>query len=100
MSETAAPPFINLFDPEVRANPYPHYRILLQAPPVKFTSLISAVIVSRYDEVERVLADYETFSNQRPEQTPFRQLDLTAGSATMLGSDPPVQTRLRKLVSR
>jgi cytochrome P450 len=100
MSETGATPIINLFDPEVRADPYPHYRILLQAPPVKFTSLIAAVIVSRYDEVERVLADYETFSNQRPEQTPFRQLDLTAGSATMLGSDPPVQARLRKLVSR
>ncbi len=100
MAETGMTPFINVFDPEVRANPYPHYRMLLQAPPVKFSALISAVIVSRYDDVERVLNDYETFSNQRPEHTPFRQLDLTAGAATMLGSDPPVQTRLRKLVSR
>src|SRR5581483_11505482 len=100
MADTGATPFINVFDPEVRANPYPHYRMLLQAPPVKFSALISAVIVSRYDDVERVLTDYETFSNQRPEHTPFRQLDLTAGAATMLGSDPPVQTRLRKRVSR
>jgi cytochrome P450 len=91
---------INLFDPEVRANPYPYYRLLLQAPPLKFSSVISALIVSRYDDVERVLTDFETYSNHRPEATPFRQLDLTAGAATMLGSDPPDQTRLRKLVSR
>jgi cytochrome P450 len=99
MGVTGSTPLINLFDPEVRANPYPHYRMLLQAPPVKFSSLISAVIVAHYDDVDRVLTDYETFSNQRPEHTPFRQLDLTGGAATMLGSDPPMQTRLRKLVS-
>jgi cytochrome P450 len=58
------------------------------------------VIISRYDDIERVLTDYEPFSNHRPEATPFRQLDLTGGAATMLGADPPVHTRLRKLVSR
>src|SRR5512146_2310710 len=98
--ETNTTPFFNPFDPDVRANPYPHYERLLQAAPIKFTALISAVIVSRYGDVERVLTECETFSNHRPENTPFRQLDLTGGAATMLGADPPVHTRLRKLVSR
>jgi cytochrome P450 len=98
--ETNPTPFFNPFDPEVRANPYPHYQRLLQAAPFKFSALISAVIISRYDDVERVLTDFETFSNHRPENTPFRQLDLSGGAATMLGADPPVQTRLRRLVSR
>jgi cytochrome P450 len=98
--ETNTTPFFNPFDPEVRANPYPHYQRLLQAPPLRFSALISAVIVSRYDDVERVLTDYDTFSNHRPQNTPFRQLDLTGGAATILGADPPVQTRLRRLVSR
>jgi cytochrome P450 len=98
--ETSPTPLFNPFDPEVRANPYPHYQRLLQAPPLRFTALISAVIVSRFDDIERVLTDYETFSNHRPEATPFRQLDLTGGAATMLGADPPLHTRLRKLVSR
>jgi len=92
--------FLHLFDPDVRANPYPHYRLLQKAPPLKFSTPISAVIVSRYEQVEDVLTDYERFSNHRHESTPFRQLDLGGGAATMLGADPPVHSRLRKVVSR
>ncbi len=96
--ESDAPVF-NPFDPEVRANPYPHYVRLRQFPPLKLP-MVSALLVSRYDDVERVLTDSDLFSNHRPQNTPFRQLDLTAGAATMLGADPPVHTRLRQLVSR
>ncbi len=98
--QTASTPLIRLFDPEVRANPYPHYRLLLQVAPVKLSAMLSAVVVSRYREIEQILTDHETYSNHRPEATPFRQLDLTAGAATILSSDPPDHTRLRKLVSR
>ena len=98
--ETDATLLFNPYDPEVRSNPYPYYQRLLQAPPLRFTAMISAAIISRYDDIERVLTDYETFSNHRPEATPFRQLDLTGGAVTMLSADPPVHTRLRKLVSR
>jgi pimeloyl-[acyl-carrier protein] synthase len=98
--ETDTTLFFNPFDPEVRANPYPYYRRMLEAPPLKFSALISAVIVSRYDDVASVLTDFETFSNHRPEATPFRQLDLTGGAQTMLSADPPAHARLRRLVAR
>jgi cytochrome P450 len=98
--EPNTPPYFNPFDPDFRDNPYPHYQRLLAAPPLKYSGPVSAVVISRYDDAETVLRDPETFSNHRPEQTPFRQLDLTGGAATMLGADPPVHTRLRKLVSR
>jgi len=100
METTAPAPYFNPFDPDFRDNPYPHYQRLLAAPPLKYSGPVSAVIISRYDDAEAVLKDPETFSNHRPEQTPIRQLDLTGGAATMLGADPPVHTRLRKLVSR
>jgi cytochrome P450 len=93
-------PYFNPFDPDFRANPYPHYQRLLQAAPLRYEGGITAVVVSRYDDVLTVLRDPETFSNHRPERTPFRQLDLTGGAATMLSADPPVHTRLRRLVSR
>ena len=93
-------PYFNPFDSEFRANPYPHYQRLLQAPPLRYSGGISAIVISRYHDVEAVLRDPETFSNHRPERTPFRQLDLTGDAVTMLGADPPVHTRLRKLVSR
>ncbi len=92
--------YFNPFDPDFRANPYPHYQRLLQAPALRYSGGVSAVVVSRYDDVLAVLRDPETFSNHRPERTPFRQLDLTGGAATMLSADPPVHTRLRRLVSR
>jgi cytochrome P450 len=98
--ESGSTPYFNPFDPEFRANPYPHYQGLLQAPPLRYSGGITAIVVSRYVDVLRVLRDPETFSNHRPDRTPFRQLDLTAGAATMLSSDPPIHTRLRRLVSR
>jgi len=96
----ATAPYFNPFDPDFRANPYPHYQRLLQAPPLRYSGGISAVVISRYKDVLEVLLDPATFSNHRPERTPFRQLDLTGDAMTMLGADPPVHTRLRKLVSR
>jgi cytochrome P450 len=96
----ATAPYFNPFDPDFRANPYPHYQRLLRAPPLKYSGGISAVVISRYRDVLAVLLDPGTFSNHRPERTPFRQLELTGDAVTMLGADPPVHTRLRKLVSR
>jgi cytochrome P450 len=90
----------NPFDPEIRANPYPHYHRLLQEPPLRFSAPLPALILSRYEDVEHVLTDPETFSSHRHESTPFRQLELTAGATTMLAADPPEHTRMRKLVSR
>jgi cytochrome P450 len=92
--------YFNPFDEEFRANPYPHYRRLLEAPPLKYSGALPAVIVSHYADVEMVLRSHDTFSNRRPEKTPFRQLDLTGGEQTILSADPPAHTRLRKLVSR
>ncbi len=96
----ASAPYFNPFDPDFRANPYPHYQRLLEAPPLRYSGGISAVVISRYKAVLEVLLDPETFSNHRPVRTPFRQLELTGDALTMLGADPPVHTRLRKLVSR
>ncbi len=96
----ASAPYFNPFDPDFRANPYPHYQRLLEAPPLRYSGGISAVVISRYEAVLEVLLDPGTFSNHRPLRTPFRQLELTGDAQTMLGADPPVHTRLRKLISR
>jgi pimeloyl-[acyl-carrier protein] synthase len=96
----ASAPYFNPFDAEFRANPYPHYRRLLESPPLRYSGGISAVVICRYKDVMDVLLDPENFSNHRPERTPFRQLELTGDAMTMLGADPPIHTRLRKLVSR
>lgn len=93
----------NPFDPAVVRDPYPHYARLRREAPLCRTSLGFAA-VSRYADVLEILRDPETFSSSA-------MADLINGvkalspehlgqGETLLGSDPPIHTRLRKIVNR
>jgi cytochrome P450 len=92
----------NIWDPEFRANPYPHYGALLASPPhvMQFGPMPGA-IVARYSDVSAALRDHEHFSSVPPASLPepaykgpfYPERDL-------LGQDPPVHTQLRRLISR
>jgi vitamin D3 1,25-hydroxylase len=93
--------YFNPWDPAFRANPYPHYRPLLAGPPRILDLFGPTAMVTRYADVTAVLRDHAHFSSVRPRdpseppnEGPF------AGARTMLFSDPPMHTRLRRLVSR
>src|SRR5208282_6575722 len=89
----------NPFDPEFRANPYPSYPALLEGPPHSINFFVPTTLVARYDHILEVLRDPARFSTRRPEM-PMRQRLDPFGAPTVLLSDPPVHTRLRKLVSK
>src|SRR5271168_4114224 len=101
MNQAAEGIYFNPWDPAFRANPYPHYRPLLAGAP-RILDLFGPVgMITRYADVTAVLRDHAHFSSERPrepdeiaDQGPF------AGARTMLFSDPPTHTRLRRLVSR
>ncbi len=99
MSDTASI-YFNPFDPEFRANPYPHYPALLDGPPRKLELFLPTTLVARYDDVTAVLRDHATFSVKRPEMPMRERVDPFGGAATILTSDPPTHTRLRRLVSK
>jgi cytochrome P450 len=93
--------YFNPWDPAFRANPYPHYRPLLAGPPRILDLFGPTAMVTRFADVTAVLRDHAHFSSVRPHdpseppnEGPF------AGARTMLFSDPPMHTRLRRLVSR
>jgi len=98
----AAEVYFNIWDPEFRANPYPHYGALLASPPqvMQFGPMPGA-IVARYADVSAALRDHEHFSSVPPASLPkpaykgpfYPERDL-------LGQDPPVHTQLRRLISR
>jgi cytochrome P450 len=93
--------YFNPWDKSFRDNPYPYYRALLDGSP-RIIDLFGqpAVIVTRYADVTAILRDYARFSSVQQIRPEVRQRGLFRGAATMLFSDPPVQTRLRRLVSR
>lgn len=100
MSEPSKEFYFNPFDPEFRANPYPHFPPLLEGPPRMINLFMPTALVARYDDVLAVLHDHERFSTRRPDIPMRERTDPFGGSPTILTSDPPVHTRLRKLVSK
>ncbi len=93
--------YFNPWDENFRANPYPHYRPLLAGPPRVLDMGYKFALVARYADVRAMLMDHATFSSVQPAGMGFDEQTKAFGDApTMLGSDPPTQTRLRRLVSR
>ena len=97
----AAEIYFNIWDPEFRANPYPHYAPLLAGPPsILNMGSVTFALVARYADVTAALRDHEHMSSVQPPPPPQAYQGRFAGSRNMLGSDPPQHSRLRRLVSR
>jgi cytochrome P450 len=84
-------PSFRLDDAEMRTNPYPAYRWLREHAPAYHVPGTSMWILSRYQDIARVLHDHETFSSYPEMEVPMLSLSL---------QDPPDHTRLRQTVSR
>ncbi len=88
---------VGFFDnPLLAANPYAFFAELRKNNPVAQFGALGLWIVSRYDDVTRILRDHETFSSE----VGARRLAGEERSPTILFDDPPVHTRMRGLVSR
>src|SRR6516225_9827327 len=100
MSQTEI--YFNPWDPQFRANPYPHYKPLYGTPPRLIDMFGPTVLAARYQDVTGILRDHARFSSVQPKppEPVEGMLDVFGGAATMLFSDPPVHTRLRKLVMK
>jgi cytochrome P450 len=84
----------NPFAPEVKENPYPYYAWLRREHPVYYHPRLDFWVLSRYADVAAAGRDHETFSSAQgigPDRMPL---------PTMITTDPPDHTRLRKLVSK
>src|SRR5690348_11724988 len=93
--------YFNIWDPEFRANPYPHYGALHSGPPrVIAMGPMTFVLVARYADVTAGLRDHENLSSVGPPPPETAYQGRFSGARNMLGSDPPQHSRLRKIVSR
>jgi len=93
------PAALNLLDPEVHANPYPHYAAMQETSPVCIVEPFGFYGVTRYDDVVSVLKRPEIFSS-RAMTSMLGDLNPVPDALTLIATDPPVHTRLRALVNR
>ncbi|MDP9237089.1 MAG: cytochrome P450 [Chloroflexota bacterium] len=86
---------VNIFDnPLIAGNPFPFFAGLRKDAPVFKPPGSPLAIVSRYDDVVRILRDPVTFSSQVAVREPGERRP-----PTILFDDPPVHTRMRGLLT-
>jgi pimeloyl-[acyl-carrier protein] synthase len=97
----AAEIYFNPWDEAYRANPYRYYAPLYRRPPYLLNLFIPMALVGRFADAEAILRDHERFSSVPP-MSPFieERLQVFGTAPRVLFSDPPVHTRLRRVVSR
>ena len=93
--------FFNPWNEAFRANPYPYYKPLIAKPPQLLNVFVPMALVARYADCVAVLRDHEHFSSVPP-RLPFleERISVFGDAPRVLFSDPPIHTRLRRLVSR
>jgi pimeloyl-[acyl-carrier protein] synthase len=94
-----------LLDPVVHADPYPLYHRLRNEDPVHWDPFLHAWVVTRYDDVMRVLLNYSADRTPSPEQLAALGLESLGPIAEimvrqMLYLDPPQHTRVRMLAAK
>ena len=93
-----------LLDPEVLANPYPLFHRIRSADPVHWDVFLHSWVVTRYDDVIRVLRTFSADRTPTPEQLSSMGLEQLSPIAAlmvkqMLFMDAPMHTRIRSLAS-
>jgi len=112
-SETRQEPAVvtaefNPFAPGMLAHPHDMYRALREQDPIHRSEMMEAWILTRYDDIDAVLTDSRFSADRSRARTRFAQMMADqqeqfgplGRTQTMLTSDPPEHTRLRRLVSK
>jgi cytochrome P450 len=93
--------YFNPWDEAFKINPYPHYKALHSGPPRMINLMAPIALVGKYDDAMRVLTDHDTFTGIKPD-IPWinQQFEIFRGAPILQNSDPPVHTRLRRVISK
>src|SRR5690348_16369397 len=105
--EVKEPPFLSLaqlLDPQVLANPYPFFDRLRTEDPVHWDPFLHAWVMTRYEDVIRVLRDFSAQRTPTPERlAEFGLAELGPIAQVMVKQmlflDAPEHTRIRGLAS-
>jgi cytochrome P450 PksS len=97
----------DVYDWAAIARPHRFYARLRREAPIARSDQLQSWVLTRYEDVRSVLRDPEQWSSLRPEggnrgARPDQPRETVAPQATltMLSSDPPDHTRLRRLLDR
>jgi cytochrome P450 len=101
MSEQTPEVYFNPWDDAFKANPYPHYKPLIDGPPRIINLMLPIALVGKYESAVRILTDHDTFTAVKPD-VPWiqQQFEIFRGAPILQNTDPPMHTRLRRVIGR
>jgi len=88
------------FNPEISANPYSLYKRLRDEAPLYYNKEHDFYAVSRFADVERCLADHQSFSSARGDIFEIIKANIDVPPGMFIWEDPPEHTAYRAVVSR
>jgi cytochrome P450 len=92
------------YDFEIDANPYPVWKRMREEAPLYYNEKHDFFAVTRFEDVERGLKDWETYRSGRGSVLEFIKANLETGfempSGVILMEDPPIHDLHRGLLSR
>src|SRR4051812_614375 len=100
MSELTDAPYYDPWNVELNADPYPMFRRLRDEVPLYYNDVHDFYAVSRFEEVNRALVDYKTFSSAKGAVLEIVKSGIEIPSGMLVFEDPPLHDIHRSLLAR
>ncbi len=88
------------YDVEINADPYPTYSRLRDEAPIYHNEHYDFWALSRHDDVQKALVDWQTFSSTRSDILDVIKAGVELPPGVIMFEDPPIHTMHRGLMSR
>jgi cytochrome P450 len=92
--------YFDPYDVDINADPYPAYERLREDAPIYYNERYDFWALSRHDDVQKALVNWQTFSNTRSDILDIIKAGVELPPGVILFEDPPLHTMHRGLMSR
>ena len=92
--------YFDPYDVQLNADPYPMFRLLRKEAPLYYNEQHDFYALSRFDDVDQALVDYQTFSSARGAIVELIKANIEMPPGVLIFEDPPIHDIHRKLLSR
>ena len=100
MSVTDAKPYYDPYDFDIDADPYPVWKRLRDEQPLYYNEKYEFWALSRFDDVERALVDWRTYSSAKGTVLELIKARMEIPAGSIIFEDPPAHDLHRSLLSR
>jgi cytochrome P450 len=92
--------YFDPYDVQLNADPYPMFRRLREQAPLYYNEQHDFYALSRFDDIDQALVDYQTFSSARGAIAELIKANIEMPPGVVIFEDPPIHDIHRKLLSR